>query len=1822
MKSFWNIFVHKALDLFDARSIVEIGSDDGLNTKNLLAFVKEKKAQLYVVDPAPKYTPNDFFEDHQEYAKYYGMLSLNFLASHDVCDAYLIDGDHNWYTVYNELKIIDKKVSESKKLFPLIMFHDTGWPYARRDLYYNPENIPPAHINPYKRFGILPNQAELIAGEGLNDGCAHSIYEGTPHNGVLTAIEDFLDEAQEDFIFINFSVKFGFSLLVERNVAKSNPAFFDWICDLQNKTIANDIMSFIELERTTALIEQVKNEKNANIEMKLAQDELAAAYTESHELRCASDAVQEKLYSTQTELQQTQVDLAAAQTKVNAFQETIERAMCEVGQLQADLAVVYTESNELRCARDDLQENLYSTQEELQKTQVDLAAAQSEGNAFQETIERTLCEVTQLQSELVQAQNDLTSAYIDAHRLRGECEAALGETSVRAALEAELTQAQDDLASAYIEVHSLHAKKDSLQGQVNALHNSLSWAVTAPLRLVYDVLAAPFRAVANFNLRRTLYAFRYNFVGNMLYRFFVPQTVKNRINRAWVGKSNIQHTSDQQKSSISYEQITSSTSTLRDPVFIPDPARYEEKSPMPLGDCSVKLIAFYLPQFHPFPENDAWWGEGFTEWTNVTKAKPLFDGHYQPKLPGAMGFYDLRLPEVLRKQAKLAKEFGIHGFCFHHYYFAGKRLMETPVNNLLANPDIDLPFCLCWANENWTRRWDGMDQDILIAQEHSPKDDIRFLEDIQKYFDDPRYIKVDDKPFLIIYKANQFPDMAATIKRWREYMQKKGRGLYVVMAQTFGELDPRPYGFDAAVEFPPHQLYNLNRVTGNQIGLYSDFEGIVFDYSENGNDLCSFKNDYVLFKTTCPTWDNTARRKKSSHIFVNSTPMVYAKRLSGNIQYSVDHLSTEKCFTFINAWNEWAEGAYLEPDSVYGYAYLNATSKAFASFNDFSPMQSNFSHVGDMNLLFVLHDCHRAGAQIWALTLLRWLKKYTKISIRILALNTGPLEKEFSGLFPLKLFSETTTIGDLEEFCCGVPDVVYGNTVVSPAVYPLLAKWETKYITHVHEMEDSIQKYTTEEIRSEMLRYTDFYIGASDAVKRNLVRAHGISSDAISTVYAFIASKYHCGVSYEKNELRKRLNIPLDACVILGCGSRTSRKGTDIFIRIASQILKTLPHPVFFCWVGWGENTLVPPPTELIDQLGIGASVQLVPEIETPDLYFRAADIFALPSREDPFPLVCLEAADAGLPIVCFADAGGMPDFVENDAGIVVPYIDETAFCVALQQLVIDTAQRERLGQQARRKFLSRHTDDIGARQVLARIRAVANKPHPVTVIVPNYNYAQFLDARLDSIATQSYKDYECILLDDASMDNSAAVLEKWKEQLNAQLVINTVNSGKPCVQWKKGIEKAAGRFIWIAEADDLCDENFLESMLAPFMDANVVLAYAIPSIIDAHGDVVHIDYRTNYLSYASKTRWQASFVCDGQQEITEALGVVNTIPNVSATLFRKPADSSIIDTSLEMRCSGDWMFYLRLAMTGRVAYVHTANASHRRHNKSIVAQDKENSILIEELLQIYAFVLQHFDVSSQQRSKMTAFQDSLLGDRKLGAKNFGFCPACEKQSAFTSAEEWLRDHYRCQSCGSLPRDRALHKVLLDSVPHLMEAKCLEFAPSNDFLAKKVNDYTPSHYYPNFLLNTVVQGALNLNMEQITAPDESYDLIVHEDILEHLFDPCAALRECIRVCKFGGHILFTVPIDNTRAKTVQRSSRNEDGSITHHYEQVFHGNPVGDGQCLVVWDYGQDFEEYIKEWIEGYPVIFNRVNEDYPHYGIEGKYLDVIFLKKIDETGC
>ncbi len=349
---------------------------------------------------------------------------------------------------------------------------------------------------------------------------------------------------------------------------------------------------------------------------------------------------------------------------------------------------------------------------------------------------------------------------------------------------------------------------------------------------------------------------------------------------------------------------------------------FSENKPAP------KLIAFYLPQFHPTAENDQWWGKGFTEWTNVTKAMPLFKGHYQPHLPTDFGFYDLRVRETRHEQIKMAKKYGIDGFCYHYYWFSGKRILNLPLDDMLADPDSDMPFCLCWANENWTRRWDASDDEILIAQKYLPQDDLGFIKSLVPFFKDKRYILADGRPFLIVYRPQHMPDAPKTARIWREYCRSIGLGeIHICAALTHGNEDYVKFGFDSGVEFPPH---NLPVATiNNKIPFLKPHKGYVFEYSEVLHAFLKkqYNSPNVYFGVT-PSWDNTARINDRACILFNSSPESYEYWLSAAIRKTQDTYPNEQRMILINAWNEWAEGCHLEPDIKYGHKFLAATLNA------------------------------------------------------------------------------------------------------------------------------------------------------------------------------------------------------------------------------------------------------------------------------------------------------------------------------------------------------------------------------------------------------------------------------------------------------------------------------------------------------------------------------------------------------------------------------------------------------------------------------------------------------------------------------------------------------------------------------------------------------------------------------------------------------------------------------------------------------------------------------------------------------------------------------
>jgi Glycosyltransferase WbsX len=339
---------------------------------------------------------------------------------------------------------------------------------------------------------------------------------------------------------------------------------------------------------------------------------------------------------------------------------------------------------------------------------------------------------------------------------------------------------------------------------------------------------------------------------------------------------------------------------------------------------SPKTIALYLPQFYPIFENNGWYGTGFTDWANVAKAQPLFEGHYQPRLPADLGFYDLRVRDVREQQARLARRHGIDAFCYYHYWFEGQRPLSRVVDDQLATNSPRMPFCLAWANENWSRHWDATEYEILLRQRYSAEDDEEHGKFLLKAMSHPLYLRLDGKPILFIYRIQALPDPAGTIARWREMWRQGAIGdVHIVKFDSWGDTnEPAKYGADAAAQFFPHGAADIvpklavdDADPGNTIYHYDD---VVSAY------LGLERPPWTRYECVVPSWDNTSRRGNGrSNIVHSSTPEAYEKWLAG-----VRARTPADGLILINAWNEWAEGAYLEPDQRHGMSYLQATARA------------------------------------------------------------------------------------------------------------------------------------------------------------------------------------------------------------------------------------------------------------------------------------------------------------------------------------------------------------------------------------------------------------------------------------------------------------------------------------------------------------------------------------------------------------------------------------------------------------------------------------------------------------------------------------------------------------------------------------------------------------------------------------------------------------------------------------------------------------------------------------------------------------------------------
>lgn len=960
----------------------------------------------------------------------------------------------------------------------------------------------------------------------------------------------------------------------------------------------------------------------------------------------------------------------------------------------------------------------------------------------------------------------------------------------------------------------------------------------------------------------------------------------------------------------------------------------KDESGIQLNEDDVKYIAFYLPQFHSFPENDEWWGKGFTEWTNVTKTMPQFTGHYQPRLAGELGYYDLKMPGKIEEQIAFAKLYGVYGFCIYYYWFDGKKLMETPLQYLFQHKEIDFPFCICWANENWSRRWDGKESDILIAQNYETDFANQIMKDIEKYLMDERYIRVNGKPLFVIYNANQIPKLSEVLETWRTYCRQSGIGEIYIAAVDFALTeDSKSAGFDTFIEFPPHSVYFYDKTLLNDSVNIIDpeYQGTIYDYQEIVENKEYLKSaDENLIPGVFLAWDNTARKKNASTVYHNYSPEAFQKWLTDLTYLVKSRQKKGNRFLFINAWNEWAEGTYLEPDRKYGFGALDAVKKTILDTRE-----------NKKKIIYVSHDTCFNGAQMLALNTIRIMKDIFGYKVITIVKEKGELYPEFE--------ETSSIIVDYRDFENDIhfqnwvrstgSKIALCNTVISGDVLKQLTEAGIKCISTIHEMENVIKQYHAENYLAQIFESADSVIFPSQYVIDSVKHVMPVPTLKTKVMHQgmFFVNPYLKEREIISKNIRNQYGIKEDDTIILGVGYGYKRKGTDLFLQAAKQLCHKYDNVVFL-WVGELETEMEKYIADEMQDFADKDRILFVGNQKDLMRYYCAADVFLLTSREDPFPSVVMEAMYASLPVIAFAGGGGYVEIIqEKNGGMLVPMEDLQALIQEIEILIINKNTRLERGLLAHNYAVEEFEFKKYVQSLLEMLGETITK---VSVVVPNYNYGRYLRERLDSILEQDYPIYEILLLDDCSTDSSKSIIQAYQNKYPhlIKAYFNNQNSGSVFRQWKKGFLNAKGDYIWIAEADDLCEPNMLSSLMKYMEeDSEICLGYVQSKMMDEDGNIIGDNYFC-WTEDISTKDWNDNYIIRSKEEIERHLSVKNTIPNVSAVVFRNNKDiPDLLEKSIQYKVAGDWIFYLNLLSNGgKTLFIAKNYNMHRRHTGSV----------------------------------------------------------------------------------------------------------------------------------------------------------------------------------------------------------------------------------------------------------------------------------------------
>lgn len=942
---------------------------------------------------------------------------------------------------------------------------------------------------------------------------------------------------------------------------------------------------------------------------------------------------------------------------------------------------------------------------------------------------------------------------------------------------------------------------------------------------------------------------------------------------------------------------------------------------------STDVYAFYLTQYHQIPENDEWWGQGFTEWHNVVRGVPRFGGHYQPRIPSALGFYDLADHRVMPRQVELAKQAGLAGFAFYYYNFGNKRLLERPLEQFRSDPSLDMSYFLIWANETWSRRWDGSESDVLIEQTYPEGllDDL--ADDLVLHFQDARYRRIEGRPLFVIYRAGALPAPRDWVDALRAAFARRGYDPLIYMAQTFGDLDPSEYGLDGALEFPPHKYSSLlapavpERIFVGNPGLrvwnYDDFVDVA---------KADAKSPFPIIRTCFPSWDNDSRRQGSSSIVHGSTPAKFAIWLQMLLERA-EAAPDQPNIVCINAWNEWGEGAYLEPDRHFGYAYLNAVQRALHPVSD-----SRYSRI-----LLVGHDAFPAGAQRLLLNLGRTLTRQYGKEVAFLLLRTGAGYDHLLGDY--RAVAETIIIDDnLEEVikqlsARGFMHAIVNSSASAEAVEQLSAA-EIDQILLVHELPGMIRDLGAEPLIRDAADKVRCFIVPTSAISFMLVD-HGVTP---SRIRLLPQGQYRSLQLVDRQEARASLlRGQQERRLVVGLGFADTRKGADLFVETAEAAARS-GEDVTFIWQGGWDNAVYAALEPRIKDLEAQGYLRLRPNSDAIEELLGAADVFLLPSREDPLPSVAMEAWSIGLPVAAISGAGGVPDLIAAEPRLGA--LAEAPEGSALLQAVF-AAGRHEGDQQFRRDWTAERFN--WPRYVRHLLLEVQSAPDVDAAII-GFNHGRYAKARIDSLLRQTLTPSNIGYHDMASTDGSGNTAKGMSLQAGVKYSAEPANKGRLHRTWQELAGRSEALYFHIAEGDDTIEPTMLERCVEA-LERCPDAAYAFVGVSwtdDADRSLVdHTGYPASVIGPAAVEGGEIS----ARQLLSSDFLVKNPILSISSVVWRRETLLQLLgDNEAQMdklRFAFDWLLYLRAARAGHSAvFVPQLLCRHRQHESSFAARD------------------------------------------------------------------------------------------------------------------------------------------------------------------------------------------------------------------------------------------------------------------------------------------